>query len=264
MTALILPLPRIKMRTESYCEARHNVDEIPTHLMIVLHNRMARGHTRTGWLDSRHTFSFGQYHDPNYMGFRTLRVINEDRVIPGAGFPTHSHRDMEIVTYVLAGELAHKDSLGTGSVIRPGELQRMTAGTGIQHSEFNHSTANPVHLLQVWILPEREGLPPSYEQKRFDPALRRGRFQLVGDRTGRGGAITIHQDVGLYLADLRAGDGLSRALGPGRHAWLQVLRGAIAVDDDDLKEGDAAAFSGEAAVAITASADAEIMLFDLA
>ena len=232
--------------------------------MIVIHDRMARGHTRNGWLDSRHTFSFGEYHDPKYMGFRALRVINEDRVIPGAGFPTHAHRDMEIVTYVLAGELAHEDSLGTGSVIRPGELQRMSAGTGIRHSEFNHSKTDPVHLLQIWILPERDGLAPSYEQKTLDPAARRGRLQRVGGRAGGADAITIHQDVDLYLADLAAGDAVSHALAPGRHAWLQVLRGVVVMDGDELKEGDGVAVSDEPAIALTAATDAEVMLFDLA
>ncbi len=198
------------------------------------------------------------------MGFRALRVINEDRVIPGAGFPTHAHRDMEIVTYVLAGELAHEDSLGTGSVIRPGELQRMSAGTGIRHSEFNRSKTDPVHLLQIWILPERDGLAPSYEQKTLDPAARRGRLQRVGGRAGGGGAIAIHQDVDLYLADLAAGGAVSHALAPGRHAWLQVLGGIVVMDDDELKEGDGVAVSDEPAIAITAATEAEIMLFDLA
>jgi quercetin 2,3-dioxygenase len=232
--------------------------------MIVIHDRMARGHTRNGWLDSRHTFSFGQYHDPKYMGFRALRVINEDRVIPGAGFPAHSHRDMEIITYMLAGEIAHEDSLGTGSVIRPGELQRMSAGTGIRHSEFNHSKINPVHLLQIWILPERDGLAPSYEQKALDPAARRGRLQRVGGRGGGGGAIAIHQDVDLYLADLTGGNAVSHALAPGRHAWLQVLGGTVVMDGDELKEGDGAALSDEPGIAVSAATDAEIMLFDLA
>jgi hypothetical protein len=232
--------------------------------MIVVHNRMARGHTRTGWLDSRHTFSFGQYHDPKYMGFRALRVINEDRVIPGSGFPAHSHQDMEIITYVLSGELAHEDSLGNGSVIRPGELQRMSAGTGIRHSEFNRSATDSVHLLQIWILPERNGLVPSYEQKTLDPAQRRGRFQRVGGRDGGAGAITIHQDVALYLADLAAGDTVTHALAPGRHAWLQVLGGVVAMDGDDLKEGDGVSLSDERDVAVTAVTDAELMLFDLA
>jgi redox-sensitive bicupin YhaK (pirin superfamily) len=232
--------------------------------MIVIHDRMARGHTRTGWLDSRHTFSFGQYHDPKYMGFRALRVINEDRVIPGAGFAEHGHRDMEIITYVLAGELAHKDSLGNGSIIRPGELQRMSAGTGIRHSEVNHSTSDPVHLLQIWILPARDGLAPGYEQKTLDPAARRGRFQRVGGPEDGGGAITIHQDVGLHLAGLAAGDAVSHALAPGRHAWLQVLGGVVTMDGDALKEGDGASLSDEREVAIRASTDAEVMLFDLA
>ena len=232
--------------------------------MIVHHDRMARGHTRTGWLDSRHTFSFGQYHDPKYMGFRALRVINDDRIIPGAGFPTHAHQDMEIITYILSGALAHKDSLGTGSVIGPGELQRMSAGTGIRHSEFNNSTTEPVHLLQIWILPERDGLPPSYEQKALDPAVRRGRFHRVGGRGGGAGAITIHQDVDLYLADLAAGSAAAHALAPGRHGWLQVLGGVVVMDGNELKEGDGVALSDEPSVAVTATTDAELMLFDLA
>jgi quercetin 2,3-dioxygenase len=232
--------------------------------LIVIHDRMARGHTRNGWLDSRHTFSFGQYNDPKYMGFRALRVINEDRVIPGAGFATHGHRDMEIITYVLSGELAHEDSLGTGSVIRPGELQRMSAGTGIRHSEFNHSKTDPVHLLQIWILPERDGLQPGYEQKALDPTARRGRLQRVGGRGGGDGAITIHQDVDLYLANLAAGESVTHALAPGRHVWLQVLGGAVIVDGDELKEGDGVAVSDEPAIAIAAATEAEIMLFDMA
>src|SRR5690242_14835795 len=202
--------------------------------MILIHDRAARGRTEMGWLDSRHTFSFGHFHDPRRMGFGALRVINEDRVIPGAGFGTHSHADMEIISYVIEGALAHKDSIGNGSTIRPGDVQRMSAGTGISHSEFNPSRDQPVHFLQVWIIPERNGMKPSYEQKHFDDAEKRGRLRLVGDRAGGGGAITIHQDVRLYSALLEEGDAVTHALAPGRRAWVQIVRGAAALNGDLL------------------------------
>src|SRR6185369_16519633 len=194
--------------------------------MIAVRKAQARGHFNFGWLDTHHSLSFGEYFDPAHVQFRTLRVINEDWVGAGAGFPTHPHRDMEIVTYVLEGALEHKDSMGTGSVIRPGDVQRMTAGTGITHSEFNPSRSDRTHLLQIWMLPERKGLKPSYEQTRFEPADLTGRLRIIASRDGREGSVTIHQDAGLYAAKL---DGQEAALplAPGRHAWVQVARGAV-------------------------------------
>ena len=232
--------------------------------MITIRDRDSRGRTEIGWLDSQHSFSFGDYRDPAQMGFRALRVINEDRVIPGAGFGTHGHRDMEIVSYVLSGALEHKDSLGTGSIIRPGEVQRMSAGTGITHSEFNHSESEPVHFLQIWILPERGGLAPGYEQKQFAPEERRGRFRLVGDRHGTDGAVTIHQDVRLYVADLAAGEQIAHDLPDGRHAWLQVARGVVTLNGEALREGDGAAISDEWSLRLATEVGAELLLFDLA
>jgi quercetin 2,3-dioxygenase len=232
--------------------------------MIKFRDRMARGESRTGWLESRHTFSFADYWEPAQMGFRALRVINEDRVIPGAGFPTHGHRDMEIVTYVLSGALAHKDSLGNGAVIRPGEVQRMSAGTGILHSEFNASKSEGVHFLQIWIVPDRAGLPPSYEQKPFPPAERRGRLRLVAASDGAEGAVTVHQDARLYLAALGAGERVTHDLAKGRGLWLQVARGIIALDGTEMREGDGAAVEGQPSVAIAAETEAEVLLFDLA
>jgi quercetin 2,3-dioxygenase len=232
--------------------------------MITFRDRMARGHSRTGWLDSRHSFSFGDYRDPRQMGFRSLRVINEDRIIPGAGFPAHSHRDMEIVSYVLDGALQHKDSLGTGSIIRPGEVQRMSAGTGITHSEYNASKEAPAHFLQLWIIPDRRGLPPGYEQKAIDFASRNGGLVLAGGPEGSGAAVTIHQDARMYAAKLPAGAAASHALSPGRGAWLQVARGVIALNGTEMREGDGAAVEDEASLAIDAETDAEIVLFDLA
>lgn len=232
--------------------------------MIVVRDRGRRGHTQFGWLDSWHTFSFGGYRDPNHMGFRSLRVINDDRVIPGAGFSEHGHRDMEIVTYVLDGALAHKDSLGTGSTIRPGDVQRMSAGTGITHSEFNASATEPVHFLQIWILPQATGLAPGYEQRRFPPEERDNRFRLVADQHGTDGALRIHQDVRLYAATLAAGATLSPALPAGRYAWLQVARGVLSLEGDELRAGDGAAISGETSIRLVTEAGAELLLFDLA
>jgi len=232
--------------------------------VIKFRDRMARGESRTGWLDSRHTFSFADYWDPAQMGFRALRVINEDRVIPGAGFPTHGHRDMEIVTYVLSGALAHKDSLGNGAVIRPGEVQRMSAGTGILHSEFNASKSEGVHFLQIWIVPDRAGLPPGYEQKTFPPAERHGRLRLVAAPDGAEGAVTLHQDARLYLAALGAGERVTHAIAKGRGLWLQVARGIVALDGTEMREGDGAAVEGQPSVAIAAETEAEVLLFDLA
>jgi len=223
-----------------------------------------RGTANFGWLLSKHTFSFGSYHDPKYMGFGVLRVINEDRVEPAKGFETHPHRDMEIISYVLDGALEHKDSLGTGSVIRPGDVQRMSAGTGIRHSEFNHSKTDPVHFLQIWILPDREGMPPSYQQQHFADSERRGRLRLVGSRDGREGSVTIHQDVDLYAALLSGGDRLQYTLRNGRGAWLQVARGEVTLNGERLGQGDGVAIDEAGALSIEARADAEILLFDMA
>jgi quercetin 2,3-dioxygenase len=231
--------------------------------MIARRRADERGHSTNGWLDSWHSFSFGDYRDPHRMGFRSLRVINEDRVIPGAGFPTHGHRDMEIISYVLSGALAHKDSLGTGSVIRPGEIQRMTAGTGISHSEFNHSQSETVHFLQIWILPEAPGLTPSYAQQRIAPGAR-GQFRLIADRRGGNGAITVHQDMRLSVAELDAGQSLRHVLPAGRHAWLQVARGIVALNGQELRAGDGAALSDELSFDLETATGAEVLLFDLA
>ena len=223
-----------------------------------------RGAADFGWLKSRHTFSFGSYHDPKHMGFGVLRVINEDRVEPGQGFQTHAHSDMEIISYVLGGALEHQDSLGTGSVIRPGDVQRMSAGTGIRHSEFNHSKSEPVHFLQIWIIPEREGNPPSYEQQHFAEAQRRGRLRLVGSRDGRDGSVTIHQDVDLYAALLSEGDQLNHTLQAGRAGWLQVARGDVTLNDERLGQGDGVAIGEPGVLTIDARGEAEILFFDMA
>ena len=227
--------------------------------MIALRPAEERGHTRLSWLDSRHSFSFDRYYDPRHMGFRVLRVINEDRVDPGQGFGTHPHRDMEILTFVLEGALEHKDSLGSGSVIRPGDVQRMTAGTGISHSEFNPSRTEPVHFLQVWILPERPGLEPSYEQRSFPAAG----LRLVGSRDGREGSVRIHQDVLVHLARLSPGEDVVHALVPGRHAWIQMARGAAQVNGARLAAGDGAALSEERSVTLRGVDGAEALVFDL-
>jgi quercetin 2,3-dioxygenase len=232
--------------------------------VITLRKSEDRGQSRYDWLDSRHTFSFADYHDPEHMGFRALRVINEDRVVPGAGFPTHGHRDMEIVTYVLSGAIEHKDSLGSGAVLRPGEVQRMTAGTGVAHSEFNPSRSEPLHFLQIWILPEQRRLEPEYEQKAFSGDGQGGRLQLLASRDGREGAVRIHQDVDLFRAVLDSGTRLEHRLRPGRHAWVQAARGAFAVNGVELAQGDGAAISGEDSVRIEGREPAELLLFDLA
>jgi redox-sensitive bicupin YhaK (pirin superfamily) len=230
--------------------------------MINVRRAAERGRTQIGWLDSRHSFSFGEYFDPKHMGFRALRVINEDRVTPGAGFPTHGHRDMEIITYVLDGAIAHKDSLGTGSVIRPGDVQRMSAGTGIRHSEFNSSASDPLHFLQIWIVPDKDRLAPGYEQKSFD--RKPGELRLVGSRDGRDGSITVHQDADIYAAILRPGDTVEHRPADGRHNWVQVARGAVTLNGQALRQGDGAAVSGETLLALAANENAEIVLFDLA
>jgi quercetin 2,3-dioxygenase len=223
-----------------------------------------RGHFDHGWLDTRHTFSFADYHDPRFMGFRTLRVINEDRVQPGQGFGTHPHRDMEIISYVLEGALAHEDSMGNGSAIRPGDVQRMTAGTGVLHSEFNHSKDEMVHFLQIWIRPDRQGLQPGYEQKSFPTEEKRGRLRLVASTDGRDGSVAIHQDARLYVTLLGPGEEVSHPLAAGRHAWIQVARGEVDLGGERLRAGDGAAVSGEAGVALRGRRDAEVLLFDLA
>ena len=232
--------------------------------MIEVRGSGERGSSEIGWLNSKHTFSFADYHDDKHMGFRALRVINEDRVAAGAGFGTHSHRDMEIISYVLEGALEHKDSIGTGSVIRVGDVQRMSAGKGVAHSEFNHSKADEVHFFQIWILPEKRGIDASYEQKAFSDEERRGRLRLIASRDGRDGSVVVHQDVALYSAILRAGDEVVHSIGKGRGAWVQVARGAVAVNGVSLSAGDGAAVTDEASLAISASAASELLVFDLA
>jgi quercetin 2,3-dioxygenase len=232
--------------------------------MITLRKASDRGHFNFGWLDTSHTFSFGDYVDPEQMGFRALRVINEDRVDPGEGFPMHGHRDMEILTWILAGALEHRDSLGNGSVIRPGELQRMSAGTGVRHSESNSSTTKPVHLLQIWILPERNDLEPSYEQRSFDLRGRENRFQLLASREGRDGSVRIHQDVELHAADLTPGASVEYSIRPGRHVWLQVAKGQLQLEESTLRAGDGVAASDIRTVALEARQASEVLLFDLA
>jgi redox-sensitive bicupin YhaK (pirin superfamily) len=231
-----------------------------THL---IHDRNARGQSKIGWLDSKHTFSFGSFSDPNRMGFRTLRVINDDRVVPGAGFGTHGHRDMEILTYVLEGALEHKDSLGTGSVILPGEAQVMSAGTGITHSEYNHSQTEPVHFLQIWILPDQQGLKPRYEQKAFPIEEKRGKLRLIAAKDGRDGAVTIHQDVNLYVSVLEPGDVVNYHVEPHRYAWLQIAKGIATLNGEELRAGDGVQISVEEQLEISTEVGAEILLFDL-
>jgi redox-sensitive bicupin YhaK (pirin superfamily) len=222
-----------------------------------------RGRANLGWLDSRHSFSFGHYHDLNHMGFGPLRVINDDRVAPGGGFPAHPHSDMEIISYVLDGALEHKDSLGTGSVIRPGDVQRMSAGTGIRHSEFNASKTEPAHFLQIWIIPEKKGIAPGYEQKAFSDAEKRGRLLLIGSHDGRDGSVTIHQDVDLYATLLGAGDAVEHIIAPGRGGWVQVARGSVSVNGEELREGDGLAISTSGRLRIEGLGDAEALLFDM-
>jgi redox-sensitive bicupin YhaK (pirin superfamily) len=232
--------------------------------MLTVRPSDERGRSQHGWLDSRHTFSFADYQDPRHIGFRQLRVINEDRVQPGRGFPTHAHRDMEILSYVLAGALQHQDSMGNGSIIRPGDVQRMSAGTGVTHSEYNPSPSEAVHFLQIWILPERQGIAPGYEQRTFPSTEKEGRLRLVASRTGRDGSVTVHQDVDVLAAELASGRSLVHALRPGRHAWVQVARGAVTVNDTALGQGDGAALSDERAVELRATRPSEVLLFDLA
>jgi redox-sensitive bicupin YhaK (pirin superfamily) len=232
--------------------------------MITLRRSEERGRTKLGWLDSRHTFSFGDYHDPKHMGFRNLRVINEDRVKEGGGFPTHSHRDMEIITYVLEGALAHKDSTGTSSVIRVGDVQRMSAGTGISHSEYNASQTEPVHFLQIWFLPNEQGLKAEYEQRSFEIEKNGGKWIRVVAPNGRDGAVSVHQDADLSVAVLSPGQQLNYHLKPSRYGWLQLARGKLSLNETTLNAGDGASISAEPIIEIKALEDAELLLFDLA
>jgi redox-sensitive bicupin YhaK (pirin superfamily) len=232
--------------------------------MIRIRRSNERGHAQHGWLDSHHTFSFADYYDTRFMGFRSLRVINEDRIQPSRGFSAHSHRDMEILTYVVDGGLEHQDSLGNGSVIRPGDVQRMSAGTGVTHSEYNHSDRDLVHLLQIWVLPEATGIEPSYEQRNFPPEERRGRLRLVASRDAREGSVALHQDVDLYATIVDAGDSLEHQLRAGRGAWVQVVRGAIEVGGERAEAGDGVAIVDEPLIALAAEAASEALLFDLA
>ncbi len=230
--------------------------------MITIRRAAERGHFDHGWLNTYHTFSFADYHDPAHMGFRSLRVLNDDRVAPGQGFGEHRHRDMEIVSYVLEGALAHKDSMGNSGVIRPGDVQKMSAGTGVQHSEFNGSRSEPVHFLQIWIVPEVRGIAPAYEQKTFPPETRRGKLRLIGSCDGRDGSVTIRQDVDAYASVLEKGQAVRHDLAPGRHAWLHVAEGELEVNGNRLDEGDGVAVSGESGLDIV-GLGAEFLLFDL-
>lgn len=231
--------------------------------MIRIRKAADRGHANHGWLDTWHTFSFADYHDPEHMGYRALRVINEDYVEPKRGFRPHDHRDMEILTYVLEGAVKHEDSMGNGSVIRAGEVQRMSAGTGVTHSEMNASDEEELHLLQIWILPEKNGIAPGYEQRTFPPEDRTGRLRLVASRDGREGSVTVHQDVDVFASLLADGDSVEHTPGTDRGAWVQVARGTVDVNGESLEEGDGAAIDGEP-VQITGRCDAEVLLFDLA
>lgn len=230
----------------------------------LIHDRHHRGHTQIGWLDSYHTFSFGSFQDADRMGFRALRVINDDRVVPGAGFATHGHRDMEILTYVLEGKLAHKDSLGNGSTILPGDVQIMSAGTGIQHSEFNDSSDNQVHFLQIWMLPDTNNLTPRYEQINFGLAQTQGQLKLVGSKDGRDGSVTIHQDLNLYVSVLSSGDRIAYQIPEDRYAWVQVASGTINLNGELLRAGDGVQISIPELLEFTTDANAEILIFDLA
>ncbi len=223
-----------------------------------------RGHANFGWLDSRHSFSFGNYHDPKHIQFGALRVINEDHVAAGAGFDTHGHQEMEIISYVLEGAMEHKDSIGTGSVIRPGDLQRMSAGTGIRHSEYNHSQTDPVHFFQIWIVPEVMGLAPGYEQRAFSEAERSDQLRLMGSRDGREGSLTIHQDVDLFGSLLSTQASTSFEIRPGRKIWIQLARGRLSIDGTPIRPGDGLGLTDSGHITITAQEDAEFLLFDLA
>ncbi len=231
--------------------------------MIKIRRAEERGHANHGWLDSYHTFSFADYHDPNHMGFRSLRVINEDRVLPARGFGTHPHKDMEIISYVLEGALEHKDSMGTGSIIHPGDVQRMSAGTGVTHSEQNASPSEPVHFLQIWLLPSERNIAPGYEQKSFANAEKQGQLRLVASPDGREGSVTIHSDATLYASILDAHEVARLELKPERHAWVHVARGRAQINGKELKAGDAAAFSAESEISLAGVERAEVLVFDL-
>lgn len=232
--------------------------------MMIVRRSEDRGHARHGWLDSRHSFSFADYYDPDHMGFRALRVINEDHVAPGQGFGTHPHRDMEIISYVLEGSLEHKDSMGTGSVIRPGDVQRMSAGTGVRHSEYNASRSEDVHFLQIWIMPAKNGIQPSYEQKTFGEDEKKGRLRVVASPDGRDGSVTIHADAVVHAGLFGAGESADLTLGTGRHSWVQVARGKIRVNGEVLSAGDGAALTGETRISIEGVDGGEVIVFDLA
>lgn len=235
-----------------------------TTAVCTLHKRHLRGHANLGWLDSWHTFSFGHFQDPDRMGFRSLRVINDDRIAPSGGFGTHGHRDMEILTYVLEGEVAHKDSLGTGSVIRPGDVQIMSAGTGIQHSEFNPSDTEPLHLLQIWMLPDRQNITPRYDQRNFPLSEKQGKLRLVASNDGRDRSVIIHQDIDLYVAVLSAGDTIAFQMRPHRFAWIQVARGTVMLNGQSLQEGDGVQINRPELLELWTETQGEILLFDLA
>lgn len=233
--------------------------------MITIRPRHERGTANFGWLDSRHTFSFGNYYDPQHMGFASLRVINEDKVTPAKGFGTHRHRDMEIISYVLSGALEHRDSMGNGSVIRPGDVQRMSAGTGVAHSEFNASASEPVHFLQIWLLPNERGLQPSYEEKHFSPQEKPGQLILVGSSDGRDNSVTIHQDINLYLGSFENKEPINYQIDNNRAVWIQVAKGSISLNGQLLEAGDGAAIVDESEITLTANNDTgEILLFDMA
>ena len=231
--------------------------------MISIRKAEDRGHADHGWLNTYHTFSFADYFDPKNMGFRSLRVINEDRVAPGEGFPTHGHRDMEILSYVLEGGLEHKDSMGTGGVIRPGHVQRMSAGTGVTHSEYNASDSESVHFLQIWLMPEQRGIRPSYEEKSFSEAEKSAQLRLVASRDGREGSVTIHQDADVYATVLDSGQRVAHDLASGRHAWVQVARGDVLLNGQRLSAGDGAAITQESRLALEGVEKSEVLLFDL-
>jgi redox-sensitive bicupin YhaK (pirin superfamily) len=232
--------------------------------MIEPRRAQDRGHADHGWLNSHHSFSFADYHNPSRMGYSSLRVINEDRVAPGAGFPTHSHRDMEIISYVLAGALEHRDSLGNGSTIRPGDVQRMSAGRGVRHSEYNASQNEPVHFLQIWLLPERAGIEPGYEQQHYPESERRGQLRLIASHDGDTGSVRVHQDARVYASLLQSGESLQYTPAPGRHCYVHVARGELALNGDSLVAGDAAAIADEPVLLLSAPGMAEFLLFDLA
>ena len=231
--------------------------------MIDVRRSNERGHANHGWLDTYHTFSFADYHDPRHMGYGPLRVINDDTVAPGAGFGTHGHRDMEIITYVLEGALAHKDSMGNGSTIRPGNVQRMSAGTGVRHSEFNAAADAPVHFLQIWIEPDARGIPPGYEEKNFPASEKRGRLRVIASPDGREGSVTIHQDAVVLAAVLGPRDTATHEIGRGRRAYVHVARGSVSVNGSSLRTGDGARIENESTVSLSHAEDAEVLLFDL-